>query len=38
MQITVEVKILPTSQEAAILNETLKNYIETVNGIVAEFI
>lgn len=38
MQITVEVKILPTTQESALLKDALKYYIETVNAIVADFV
>ncbi len=38
MQITAQIKLLPTSHQALLLDVTMQEYIHTVNGIVSEYL
>ncbi len=38
MQITLKIKLLPTKQQKIIINETMKEYISTVNKVVSDLL
>jgi hypothetical protein len=38
LNLTVQVKLMPTMEQESIIKETLKNYIHRVNGLEAEFV
>ncbi len=38
MKLTISVKLMPTVEQESIIKETLKAYIQMVNGLVAEFV
>ncbi len=38
MNLTIQVKLLPTMKQESIIKETLRNYIQMVNALVAEFV
>ena len=38
MQITVQIKLLPTKEQAILINDTLGEYINTVNNVVSEYV
>ena len=38
MQITTQIKLLPTSEQITLLNDTMQEYINTANRVVQDYI